>query len=167
MRPLLLAVLLVCAGCTPPVGHPGSADGGQYYCQHHACPAPTVGTAGLYVGKLNAPQERALADQTIEHCDAIADARKAAQGERTLRQAQQAWRERANTETLSHEIAQCNQVGGLYRGGLCNSTVSGNPSGRPGADCSWAHPIYINGNIEPNLSLVLGSYPGCFKPLPH
>jgi hypothetical protein len=151
----------------PQVDGPNSADGGEFYCQAHACAAPDGLVAARHqqcdIGKIvltylatgdnqghpeldqnlgysvheSLPLARAQADQAIEACDKNADQRDAQAAQQAAAEAQRAKAEDAQLSLDIHESFECDTAGGVFKQSRCYSTVQGNPSGKPGASCVY------------------------------
>jgi hypothetical protein len=131
------------------------------------------------------PQARALADQYIESCDQNIDRQDQAAQQAVIRSEQLAAQQaeiaqrfeqqkveqaRARAELHSRELVMCNSVGGRLENERCYSTVKGDPSGKPGADCTSMNgtPIWLSfaksGEFLSGFySTTKTFYPGCFR----
>jgi len=157
---------------------------------HYLQTGDNQGQPGLdenYARYVHAPieQARAIADRYIKSCDQNLDNEAAAQAQAeqqatvkaqkqqqddvaaTQARAADAQRERA---VESKRKSSCDAIGGKVTTDGCSSTIKGNPSGKPGADCTYPDgtQIFIGFNSDGSiLSEFYGSakdfYPGCFK----
>jgi hypothetical protein len=130
-------------------------------------------------------RRRALADQYIESCDQNIDRQDQAAQQAVIRSEQLAAQQaelaqrfeqqkveqaRARAELHSRELVMCNSVGGRLENERCYSTVKGDPSGTPGADCTSMNgtPIWLSfaksGEFLSGFySTTKTFYPGCFR----
>ena len=111
------------------------------------------------------PQARAIADKAIEDCDAGFDQQEANRVAATSSRAAATSRAEAAAELHDQAIANCAAIGAIYdeTWDWCNSTVSGNPSGKAGSDCSNSHVQAFSGkDMARELKQEAEWYPGCF-----
>jgi hypothetical protein len=130
-----------------------------------------------YVGA-GLPQARAIADQQIQQCDANLSKQEAAQASAAAAsraaasqaaivtsKAADAAKEKAAIEGT--QASSCAAIGGRVdtNWGWCASTVRGNPSSKPGSDCSYASVAFNpDGTLAQwSSSTTRDSYPGCFQ----
>lgn len=130
-----------------------------------------------YVG-VDHPQARAIADQQIQQCDANLSRQEAAQASAAAAELSREKAAQASATAAAREAAaaaqlkatqdsSCAAIGGRVdtEWGWCASTVKGNPSAKPGADCSNAQVAF---NPDGTLadwaaSTTKETYPGCFR----
>jgi hypothetical protein len=130
-----------------------------------------------YVG-VDAPQARAIADQQIQECDANLSRQDAAQASAAaaaqasasavaVRASQDADRAAAEAAVKTAREKSCTSIGGRVdtEWSWCASTVKGNASGRPGADCTSAEVAFNqDGSLaEWSSSSAKETWPGCFR----
>lgn len=120
-----------------------------------------------------APQARATADAYIEACDRALGAQETSAARATRNAQARSQRDadlaRELADRQDRKIAACSAIGGSTENDRCYSTVTGNPSGKPGAACVRADGtrIYIefskSGSIPAaSYSSKKSFYPGCF-----
>jgi len=108
----------------------GDNGGNPWYDQHYA---NDVGAS--------APQARAVADKAIQDCDAYLDQQATSAAQATSQRAAATSEAQATATRDQARERSCQSIGGRYDStsyGLCQSTVTGNPSGQPGNDCSYS-----------------------------
>ncbi|MHA7289553.1 hypothetical protein ACX80V_07905 [Arthrobacter sp. MDT3-24] len=130
-----------------------------------------------YVG-VGLPQARAIADQQIQQCDAHLSEQEAAQtSAAAASRAASSQAAKATTEAAdaakdkaavqATQSSSCAAIGGQVDTNLgwCASTVKGNPSGKPGSDCSYASVAFNpDGTLASwSSSTTRDFYPGCFQ----
>ncbi|OUS91922.1 hypothetical protein CA951_31110 [Rhodococcus sp. NCIMB 12038] len=111
------------------------------------------------------PKARAIVDKQISDCDAQYDWAEAGRVAATSARAAESSREQAAARLHEEEIDNCAAIGATYdeTWGWCNSTVAGNPSGKPGSDCANAHVQAVSGaEMARELKHEAQWYPGCF-----
>lgn len=126
-----------------------------------------------YVGASPA-QARALADQAIQQCDqqaatqqssqAYAQSTSAAAASASAAQAQQ------DAATAAQKQQSCAAIGGRVDqefggAGVCASTVPGDPSGQPGAECASAYVTFsLDGTLDSDsYKTAKHDHAGCFQ----
>ncbi len=123
-----------------------------------------------YVGTTG-PRARAIADASIEQCNKQADdaaAAQAAQASASASTSASASAQAVQDQKLSAmEIQSCASIGGKLSSSdttLCASTVTGDPSGKAGADCGAAYVGLYDGAISQNsYTSTKQFFPGCFR----
>lgn len=115
------------------------------------------------------PQARADVDTAIKQCDAAIDQKAADESAavEASRESEQSAAAQASADaaSLAARRSACAGIGGRYSPQYqwCSSNVEGNPSGKPGADCSNARAA-LDGDAVDQSSLENEKewYPGCF-----
>jgi pyruvate/2-oxoglutarate dehydrogenase complex dihydrolipoamide acyltransferase (E2) component len=123
-----------------------------------------------YVG-VPLPQARAIADQQIQQCDTDLSKQEAAQASAAAAsQAAASAAAAAAKQTAAIQAEQqrsCAAIGGRVDAewGWCASTVKGNPSGNPGAECENANVAFNTDGSIADYAYTTDKdfYPSCFR----
>lgn len=182
-------------GATPGVSPPGSAsDAALVPARYPQCDVgqkilryletgdnrgdPALDLAFADAVGVSKPQARAIASRYVQQCDerAYADEVLASNAEASRAQSSRDAEERAMKAAQDQEAEQamhakeaqsCATIGGRYADDLCYSTVTGNPSGRAGAECVYPDGTprwvgFVNGEID-SAFYINEKDLGCFR----